>query len=188
MTTSCDDVKIDADSSPRLSRTADVRRGSGRDRGVRRGAELAPSVARTWIPGLDAPAVGAQETGAHDHEQRDGMEPDSVSIELSPAQVDRVIRGAAEGGSISLLLSGLRDVREVLEREPSQLEDNRLSRSLLAGLLMLASFPSDGSYLGNAEIARMLDMNPSTTHRYVSTLVAVGLLERDPGTRRYRLV
>jgi DNA-binding IclR family transcriptional regulator len=30
-------------------------------------------------------------------------------------------------------------------------------------------------------------MNPTTTHRYLSTLVAVGLVERDPGTRRYRL-
>jgi IclR helix-turn-helix domain len=108
-------------------------------------------------------------------------------IELSPAQIDRVIRSAAEGGSMSVLMSGLMDVREVLAREPSQMEDSRLSRSLLAGLLMLASFPTDGSYLGNAEIARMLDMNPSTTHRYVSTLVAVGLLERDPATRRYRL-
>jgi hypothetical protein len=111
-----------------------------------------------------------------------------VSIELSPAQVDRVVRSAAEGGSMSVLLSGLRDVREVLAREPRQMDDSRLSRSLLAGLLMLASFPTDGSYLGNAEIARMLDMNPSTTHRYVSTLMAVGLLERDPATRRYRLV
>jgi DNA-binding MarR family transcriptional regulator len=109
-------------------------------------------------------------------------------LELSAAQVDRVIRSASEGSSMSLLLSGLRDVREILDREPSQMEDNRLSRSLLAGLLMLASFPTDGSYLGNAEIARLLDMNPSTTHRYVSTLVAVGLLERDPSTRRYRLV
>jgi Fic family protein len=115
-------------------------------------------------------------------------EPEKVSIELSAAQVDRVVRSAADGGNISVLLSGLRDVREVLAREPRQLEDSRLSRSLLAGLLMLASFPADGSYLGNAEIARMLDMNPSTTHRYVSTLVAVGLLERDPATRRYRLV
>lgn len=111
-----------------------------------------------------------------------------IVIELSSAQVDRVVRGAADGGNISVLLSGLKDVREVLAREPRQLEDSRLSRSLLAGLLMLASFPTDGSYLGNAEIARMLDMNPSTTHRYVSTLVAVGLLERDPSTRRYRLV
>jgi hypothetical protein len=115
-------------------------------------------------------------------------DPEKITIELSPAQVDRVVRGAADGGNISVLLSGLKDVREVLAREPKQLEDSRLSRSLLAGLLMLASFPTDGSYLGNAEIARMLDMNPSTTHRYVSTLVAVGLLERDPSTRRYRLV
>jgi hypothetical protein len=118
---------------------------------------------------------------------RDGP-PEKILIELSPAQVDRVVRGAAESGNMSVLLSGLKDVREVLAREPRQLEDSRLSRSLLAGLLMLASFPTDGSYLGNAEIARMLDMNPSTTHRYVSTLVAVGLLERDPTTRRYRLV
>ena len=94
--------------------------------------------------------------------------------------MDRVVREAAEGGNMSVLLSGLNDVRAVLSREPRQLEDSRLSRSLLAGLLMLASFPSDGSYLGNAEVARMLEMNPSTTHRYVSTLVAVGLLERDP--------
>jgi hypothetical protein len=113
---------------------------------------------------------------------------EAVSIELSPAQVDRVVRSAADRGSMSVLLSGLRDVREVLSREPAQMDDSRLSRSLLAGLLMLASFPTDGSYLGNAEIARILDMNPSTTHRYVSTLVAVGLLERDPTTRRYRLV
>ena len=33
----------------------------------------------------------------------------------------------------------------------------------------------------------MLDMNPSTAHRYLSTLLAVGLLERNPDTRRYRL-
>lgn len=112
---------------------------------------------------------------------------DRVLIELSRAQVDRIVRNAADVGNMSVLLSGLKDIRAVLAREPRQLEDSRLSRSLLAGLLMLASFPSDGSYLGNAEIARLLDMNPSTTHRYVSTLVAVGLLERDPATRRYRL-
>lgn len=123
-----------------------------------------------------------------DRVSRNGGPGEKIVIELSSAQVDRVVRGAADGGNISVLLSGLKDVREVLAREPRQLEDSRLSRSLLAGLLMLASFPGDGSYLGNAEIARMLDMNPSTTHRYVSTLVAVGLLERDPSTRRYRLV
>lgn len=143
-------------------------------------------------PDVEGAIADALEDGALApaiQEQLDGpQEPERVLIELSPAQIDRVIRGAADSGSMSVLLSGLRDVREVLSREPRQLEDSRLSRSLLAGLLMLASFPTDGSYLGNAEIARMLDMNPSTTHRYVSTLVAVGLLERDPATRRYRLV
>jgi DNA-binding IclR family transcriptional regulator len=67
------------------------------------------------------------------------------------------------------------------------MEDRRLSRSLLSGLLVLSCFPSEGDYLGIAEIARMLDMNTSTTHRYVTTLLAVGLLERDPATRKYRL-
>jgi IclR family pca regulon transcriptional regulator len=70
---------------------------------------------------------------------------------------------------------------------PEQMEDRRLSRSLLSGLLVLSCFPSEGGYLGIAELARMLNMNTSTTHRYVTTLMSVGLLERDPGTRRYRL-
>jgi hypothetical protein len=149
---------------------------------------------RHWTPLQHAHVVGERERllgvvpsdGAPGNGGGQGA--GTISIELSPSQVDRVVRGAADRGNMSVLLSGLSDVREVLAREPSQMEDSRLSRSLLAGLLMLASFPTDGSYIGNAEIARILDMNPSTTHRYVSTLVAVGLLERDPATRRYRLV
>jgi DNA-binding IclR family transcriptional regulator len=31
-------------------------------------------------------------------------------------------------------------------------------------------------------------MSPSTTHRYVKTLKAVGLLEQNPTTREYRPV
>jgi IclR helix-turn-helix domain len=145
--------------------------------------ELPRALKRTWR----SPSKGSGGPRRSESQDRAAAS-EKVVLELSAAQVDRVIRSASEGSSMSLLLSGLRDVREILAREPSQMEDNRLSRSLLAGLLMLASFPTDGSYLGNAEIARLLDMNPSTTHRYVSTLVAVGLLERDPSTRRYRLV
>ncbi|MHB8242242.1 MAG: helix-turn-helix domain-containing protein [Solirubrobacteraceae bacterium] len=150
-------------------------------------ADIEQRVRRVAAAPRRAAAAGI-EHGNGGESARRPTDVEKIVIELSPAQVDRVVRGAADGGNISVLLSGLEDVREVLAREPSQLEDSRLSRSLLAGLLMLASFPTDGSYLGNAEIARMLDMNPSTTHRYVSTLVAVGLLERDPSTRRYRLV
>jgi hypothetical protein len=79
-----------------------------------------------------------------------------VVIELSGAQVDKVVRKAAGAGTLSVLLSGLGDVREMLEVKPLQLEDGRLSRSLLCGLLLLAVFPSDGDYLGNSDLARML--------------------------------
>jgi DNA-binding MarR family transcriptional regulator len=94
---------------------------------------------------------------------------------------------------MSVLLSALRDPEWTVRLDPEdqgypeQMEDRRLSRSLLSGLLVLSSFPTDGGYLGIADIARMLSMNTSTTHRYVSTLLAVGLLERDPATRRYRI-
>jgi IclR-like helix-turn-helix domain-containing protein len=118
---------------------------------------------------------------------------DSVTIELSKAQVDQVVRAAGQGGTMSVLLSAVRDPQWSLSLDseewayPAQMEDRRLSRSLLSGLLVLSCFPEDGDYLGIAELARMLDMNTSTTHRYVTTLLAVGLLERDPSTRRYRL-
>jgi DNA-binding MarR family transcriptional regulator len=114
-------------------------------------------------------------------------------IELSKSQVDQVVRGAGEGGTMSILLSALRDPDWTLSVDsddwayPEQMEDRRLSRSLLSGLLVLSCFPADGGYLGIAELARMLDMNTSTTHRYVTTLLAVGLIERDPATRRYRV-
>ncbi len=94
---------------------------------------------------------------------------------------------------MSMLLSALKEPGWTMALDShewvlsAQMEDRRLSRSLLSGLLVLSCFPGDGGYLGIAELARALDMNTSTTHRYVTTLLAVGLLERDPATRRYRL-
>jgi hypothetical protein len=118
---------------------------------------------------------------------------EKVTIELSSSQVDQVVRSAGQGGTMSVLLSAVRDPDWTLAlgaedgAYPPQMDDRRLSRSLLSGLLVLSCFPPDGGYLGIAELARMLDMNTSTTHRYVTTLLAVGLLDRDPGTRKYRL-
>jgi hypothetical protein len=118
----------------------------------------------------------------------------NVSIELSKSQVDQVVRSAGQGGTLSVLLSAVDDARWPLSLGsddwafPEQLDDRRLSRSLLSGLLVLSCFPKDGGYLGIAELARILKMNTSTTHRYVTTLLAVGLLERDPATRKYRIV
>ncbi len=115
-------------------------------------------------------------------------------LELTQAQVDQIVRKAEHGmGSPPLLQQGLNGreakitagVERLLAEAPE--DARRLSRSLLSGLLVLACFPADGGNLGIAQLAETLSMSPSTTHRYVSTLLAVGLLERDPATRRYRL-
>jgi len=45
----------------------------------------------------------------------------------------------------------------------------------------------DGAERGIVELAADLRMSPSTAHRYALTLVEVGLLERCPRTRKYRL-
>jgi hypothetical protein len=114
-------------------------------------------------------------------------------VELSQAQVDHVVRTAGQGGTMSVLLSALRDPDWAMAFDsdrsnyPTQMDDRKLSRSLLSGLLVLSCFPPEGDHLGIAEIARMLGFKTSTTHRYVSTLMAVGLLERDANTRKYRL-
>jgi Fic family protein len=81
----------------------------------------------------------------------------------------------------------LQRVRSSLKASPRALDDRRLSRSLVKGLVLLASFPADGQYIGNAEIAAIAGMGVTTAHRYVSTLVAAGLIWQDPSSRKYRL-
>lgn len=111
-----------------------------------------------------------------------------VMLTLSPAQVEQVLRSAtadSQTGDTGVLSTDqLSSARE--RRYRALLDDRRLSRSLLAGLLVLTCFPPGGE-MGIADLARRLDMRTSTIHRYVSTLLAAGLLERDPVSRQYRL-
>jgi IclR family transcriptional regulator, pca regulon regulatory protein len=62
----------------------------------------------------------------------------------------------------------------------------RYSSSLQAGLAILNCFSAERPVLGIAKLADELNMSRSTTHRYASTLVALGYLEQDQA-RRYRL-
>lgn len=108
-----------------------------------------------------------------------------ISIELSKAQVNRVIREAVEDGG---LLGQVGETEKLgFRASPEQLDDRGLSSSLLRGLMVLASFPADGVGRSMTDVAHELEMGASTTHRYISTLVEVGLLERDPVSRKYRL-
>jgi DNA-binding MarR family transcriptional regulator len=116
------------------------------------------------------------------------MSDSGISIELTRAQVNQVVRSASREDGLASLLRSLRG-REALAASKFRAlaESPRLSRSLLLGLLVLASFPHDGTALAVTDVADQLQMSPSTTHRYMTTLLAVGLLEQDPRTRRYRV-
>jgi DNA-binding IclR family transcriptional regulator len=58
---------------------------------------------------------------------------------------------------------------------------------LLRGLSLLTCFDADGGPRGIVDMAKSLDMSPSSAHRYALTLVHLGLLERSPRTRKYSL-
>jgi IclR-like helix-turn-helix domain-containing protein len=134
----------------------------------------------------------------------------SISITLSPTQVDEVVRAASQGRapSLSTLISnrlaapldpenGTPTISAAPQAEarepvgggypPGDTDDPRLSRSLLRGLSILTCFGPDGDERGIVQLAGDLGMSPSTAHRYATTLVELGLLERCPRTRKYRL-
>jgi DNA-binding IclR family transcriptional regulator len=62
----------------------------------------------------------------------------------------------------------------------------RFSSSLAAGLSLLNCFSAGQPVMSIAKLADELNMTRSTTHRYASTLVALGYLEQDYA-RQYRL-
>ncbi len=53
-------------------------------------------------------------------------------------------------------------------------------------MAILGSFTPQRPWMGIAELAESLGMHRSTTHRYVTTLAALGFLEQGP-SRKYRL-
>jgi IclR helix-turn-helix domain len=112
----------------------------------------------------------------------------NISITLTSGQVASVVRDARAGADWSGLFawaSGQGDVPEPLR---PLIEDSGYSRSTLRALLVLAAFPADGTRRSLTDVAKAVDFSPSTTHRYVGTWVAVGLLERDPDSRQYRRI
>jgi hypothetical protein len=135
---------------------------------------------------------------------RDHLQP--VSLTLSPAQVEEVLRAASMSTlpSISALIAAALNAGSLtgVEARPGsaggqsspesrpgagELSERRLSRSLLRGLSILTRFGPENHERGIVEISRELGMSASTTHRYALTLVELGLLERCPDSRKYRL-
>ncbi len=129
-----------------------------------------------------------------------------IAIALSPAQIEQVIRSVSHSGNgtvSSLLVAALDNAhtapngdhhsRRSLHEETQMaltkaLDDPQLSQSLLRGLAILSCYGPERPWRAIIDLAKELSMSPSTTHRYVKTLRAVGLLEQNPTTREYRPV
>jgi hypothetical protein len=112
--------------------------------------------------------------------------PADVNELLTGEQLVDVADALATNGGIRSAFAGLGGDAAICTTWPKLAKDRGLSRSLLAGLLVLLAFPEDGSYLGNSDIGRLLGMSLPTSHRYIRTLATIGLLQRDPITRKYR--
>jgi hypothetical protein len=109
-----------------------------------------------------------------------------VAIVLTDAQVAQVVRSTSGNSALTASLAGLSEPGSLRESVTRLREDRRYSRSFLSGLLVLGAFPEDGSERELTQVAAELTSPASTTHRYIGTWMAVGLLEQDPTSRRYR--
>lgn len=114
------------------------------------------------------------------------MSLEGISLALTIEQVEMVIADVAARAEHGEPLSVVMPLRELLSS--SLLGDRTVSRSLLYGLMALSCIPADGSERELKEIAKELDLPPSTAHRYVHTLTLVGLAEQNPQTRKYHRV
>ena len=60
------------------------------------------------------------------------------------------------------------------------------SKSLEKGLKILSLFKRDNPVMTQSQIARTLDLNMTSTYRYINTLVELGYLEKDTKTKEIR--
>lgn len=61
------------------------------------------------------------------------------------------------------------------------------SQSLERGLMILSAFSERRPVLGIADLSRAVELNKSTTYRYVATLAKLQYLQQDPDTKKYFL-
>jgi IclR helix-turn-helix domain len=109
-----------------------------------------------------------------------------VSISLTSTQISQVVRHASGRTGLSRVLADLEDPQALHDTVAPLLDDDAYSRSTLRALLVLTAFDPDGGERELTDVARQLELSPSTAHRYIGTWMALGLLEQDPVSRRYR--
>ncbi len=107
-----------------------------------------------------------------------------VTLTLSSAQVQSLIEQATAPLALAEAVTSV--VPEVVgSLLRPLLKDTACSQTIVRALIILASFPPDGSERELTAVAAEAGLAPGTTHRYLHTLTAAGLLRRDNVSRRY---
>jgi hypothetical protein len=109
-----------------------------------------------------------------------------VRVVLSGVQVEQLVRELSGRGSVTGVLGEVPDLDAARRVLLPLINDNRYSRSQCRSLLVLAACPAGGSWVELTDVARELEISPSTVHRYLLTWMAIGLIEQDAQSRRYR--
>jgi len=109
-----------------------------------------------------------------------------ASIVLTDAQVAHVTREVSDGASARAFVAGLAGAESFQVSAQPLLSDLRFAQSLVRAVLVLAAFPTDGSEPDLKDIASQFEWSESSTHRYVVTWAALGVLEQNPRTHKYR--
>ena len=109
-----------------------------------------------------------------------------LTITLTDAQVAQIALNAAGGARLAGPLSGLGSVDELRQAMLPLVDDQTYSHSTFRAAIVLAAFPADGSEREVTDVAREIGLAASTTHRYARTWTALGLLEQNADSRRYR--
>lgn len=63
----------------------------------------------------------------------------------------------------------------------------RLDTTIVKGMRVIETLAQSAKPLGVSELARMLDLQKSNTHRILNTLMELGYVQKEPGTPLYQL-
>lgn len=108
-----------------------------------------------------------------------------VTVTLNEAQIARILQEACVEAPLNEWLSNL-GAQALPPLSAAGSGHHKHSRVLLQALRVLIAFPLDGTERELTDVARELDIPASTVHRHVVTWTAVGVLEQNLRTRRYR--
>jgi DNA-binding MarR family transcriptional regulator len=109
-----------------------------------------------------------------------------VAIELTDRQLASVLDQTKADHSVAAMLSGFDLKLTASEAFARMGSEKGSSRSLVRGLLVLCAFPATGEPRRLSDVAGELEMSTSTLHRYLNTLLALGLIDRTESNRLYR--